>query len=79
VNRQEVRIVTAHQRQRFGLILGNGLAPLARIRLKLQSHIGDLHGGLRLPNLQFQIDALAAAYRNRDVLRNGLGVIGRFG
>jgi hypothetical protein len=60
--RQQVGVVAAHQRQRFGLIAGDGLAALAGLGLKLQRHVTNnsamtrrIHPDMRTrcPNNQF--------------------------
>ena len=61
------------------MILGDRLAALAGIGLKLQRDAGYFHRGLGCAYLENQIDAHAPADRDRDVLCNGIGESGGLG
>ena len=49
---QQVGVVAGDQRKRLALIIGDGLAAFAGLRLKLQGDIGDFDRGLVAPTLR---------------------------
>ena len=67
---QQVRVVSIHQRQGFRLVIGDGLIALTRLGFYLQGNVGDFDCSLGRAHLQAQVDALAVADRDGNVLRD---------
>jgi hypothetical protein len=76
---EQVGVGAADQRERGTLILGDGLAALTGLGFNLQGDIGHFDGGLSGANLEGQVDALAAAYGDGDIVCDGLSEAGGTG
>ena len=69
---EEVGVVAADEREGCALIVGDGLAALAGLGFKLEGDVGDFDGGLGRAYVEGEVDALASADGDGDVVGDGV-------
>ena len=69
----QVRVVAGDKGQRLALVVGDGLAAFASLGLKLQGDVADFDHGFSSADPQRQVDALASADRDGDVIGHRIG------